>query len=94
MVDQNDIEQTRDEIRSELMKRFDPDDATLGAVMDKIKEAQQPENLPDYSHWVNPEKLGDDLESFSRGYGLQAGWNTWIGIQKSETSHLTVDQKE
>ncbi len=91
MVDQNEIEKSRKEIRSELVKQFDPDPATLEAVMDKIEAAQQPENLPDYSHWVNPEKLVDDLDSFSRGYGLQAGWNTWIGIQKSETTHLTVD---
>lgn len=85
MVDQN------DNIRAKLKKRFNPNTATLEAVMDKIEEAQQPENLPNYSHWVNPEKLADDLESFSRGYGLQAGWNTWIGIQKSDTSHLTID---
>ena len=78
-------------IRSELNRRFDPDRGVLEDVLGKIEEAQRREELADYSHWETPEKLGDDLESFSRGYGLRAGWNTWIGIQKVETSDLTLD---
>ncbi|WP_164471869.1 hypothetical protein [Halosimplex salinum] len=82
------------EIRQVLKKRFDADEATLEAVMRKIGAAQEMEELADYSHWEDPEKLCDDLENFSKGYGLQAGWNTWIGIQKADTSHLTVDTGE
>ena len=80
-----------DEIRTELQDRFDPDPAILEAVMEKIEDALQMEDLSDYSHWREPTKLGDGLESFARGYGLQAGWNTWIGIQKTDTSNLTID---
>lgn len=83
-----------DAVKTELKKRFNPDTATLEAVLDKIEEAQQMEELAGYSHWENPEKLSSDIESFSRGYGLQAGWNTWIGIQKVDTSHLTIDTEE
>ncbi|NUB92790.1 hypothetical protein HTZ84_03050 [Haloterrigena sp. SYSU A558-1] len=83
-----------DGIRTELEKRFDPDPAILEAVVEQIERAQQMEDLSDYSHWREPTKLGDDLESFSRGYGLQAGWNTWIGIQKTDTSNLTIDEEE
>lgn len=91
MSDSNNVGASRDEIRTELEKRFDPGDETLDAVLDAVEDAKWTEELPDYSHWRDPEKLGEDLESFSRGYGLQAGWNTWIGIPKSDTSHLTVD---
>lgn len=80
-----------DEIRVELEERFNPDTAVLEAVVEKIEKAHQMEDLSDYSHWREPTKLGDDLESFARGYGLQAGWNTWIGIQKTDTSDLTIE---
>ena len=33
----------------------------------------------------------DDIESFSKRFGLRAGWNTWIGIQWTDTSHLYPD---
>lgn len=94
MVNPTDNSENTDEIRNELKSRFDPDNSVLEGVMSKIVEAQQTEELSDYSHWDDPKKLGDDLESFSRGYGLQAGWNTWIGIQKVDTSHLTFDSEE
>ena len=58
MGSQTDSEENRKKIRSELKRRFDPDTTTLAAVMDKIEEAQQPENLPDYSHWNDPENWG------------------------------------
>lgn len=91
MDGQDDVWEHRDEIRNELKERFDPDAATLGTVMERIEEARRPENLPNYSHWEEPEKLGEDLQSFARGHGLRAGWNTWIGIQEPDTSHLTID---
>lgn len=91
MVNQTDFGSNRDEISAELKKQFDPNNATLAAVLDKMEEAQQIEELSKLSHWDEPEKLGNHIEKFSRGYGLQAGWNTWIGIQKVDTSHLTID---
>lgn len=94
MVNTTDRPRNLDEISTELQNRFDPDEATLAAVLDKMEEAQQVEELSSLPHWENPEQLGDHIEKFSRGYGLQAGWNTWVGIQKVDTSHLTIDVNE
>lgn len=78
------------EIRSKLDGRFSADDSLLDRVMDKVERAQQMEELTDL-HWDDPETLADHIKSFSQGHGLKAGWNTWIGIQRTDTSHLTLD---
>lgn len=78
-----------DELRAELEKRFDADNALIDAVIEQAEKAQTMEVLEDL-HWHDPAGIADDIQSFSRGYGLKAGWNTWIGIQRTESSHLTL----
>ena len=80
----------RNQIQSELEARFSPDAKTLERVLDKIEQARTMDELSEL-HWNDFTKLADDIESFSRGHGLKTGWNTWIGIQRTDTSHLTIE---
>lgn len=80
----------RREIRSELESRFDAEDDMLERVLDQLENARQMDELAGL-HWDDPAGIADDIQSFSRGYGLKAGWNTWIGVQRTDTSDLTID---
>ena len=72
---------SRDKVRAELTSQFpDHDTATMNAVLDKMDQARQEEELKDL-HWDDPTKLADHIHRFSQGQGLQVGWNRWIGIQ-------------
>lgn len=83
----------RSRLESELTKKFDADSAVLEAVLDSSEKAWQMEELADL-HWDDPQGIADDIESFSQGHGLQAGWNTWIGVQQIDHSPLMVDVEE
>jgi hypothetical protein len=80
----------REAIRTELRVRFSTDGETLDRVLDRLERARRMEELAGL-HWEDPAGIAEDIESFSRGYGLRAGWNTWIGIQRTDTSHLYLD---
>lgn len=80
----------RREIRAELESRFDAEDDMLNPVLDQLENARQIEELEGL-HWDDPAGIAEDFLSFSRGYGLKAGWNTWIGVQRTDTTHLTID---
>lgn len=80
----------RSRLKSELVKRFDATSGVVEAVLESSEKARQMEELADL-HWNDPRGIAEDIESFSRGHGLQAGWNTWIGVQRTDTSHLTID---
>ena len=80
----------RGEMRTELESRFSTETETLERVLDRLERARRMEELAGL-HWDDPAGIAADIESFSRGFGLRAGWNTWIGIQRTETSHLYLD---
>ncbi len=61
----------RNQIQSELEARFSPDAKALERVLDKIEQARTTDELSEL-HWDDLSKLADDIESFSRGYGLKA----------------------
>lgn len=80
----------QEKIRPEIESRFNTDEDTIRLVLERIEEARTMDELSGL-HWDDPAGIADGIESFSRGHGLQAGWNTWIGIQRTDTSHLTID---
>ena len=83
----------RGEMRTELEVRFSAERETLERVLDCLERARRMEELAGL-HWDDPAGIAEDIESFSRGYGLRAGWNTWIGIQRTDTSHLYFDARD
>lgn len=93
MVNSSEGNDRRSRLESELTKRFDAASVVLEAVLDSSEKARQMDELADL-HWDDPRGIAEDIESFSRGHGLQAGWNSWIGIQRTDTSHLTIDAEK
>jgi periplasmic divalent cation tolerance protein len=77
-------------LRETMTDRFDPDPATMDAIITTAREARELPSLEDRD-WDRPADIAEDIESFSKGHGLRAGWNSWIAVQSGETSHLTVD---
>lgn len=90
MGDQPSADDYRSRIKPKLQERFDPQPETLESVLTNIEEARQMDELAGL-HWEAPDGIVEGIENFSKGYGLKAGWNSWIGIQRTDTSHLVID---